>query len=69
MNEFDKRMRTRARAEDCPIPADFDGRLEGCWRSCRSGKRPESPGGSAEPWWPQHWRRPCAWAAWRPPPA
>lgn len=29
MNEFDKRMRARARAEDCPIPADFDGRLEG----------------------------------------
>ena len=29
MNEFDKRMRTRARAEDCPIPAGFDGRLEG----------------------------------------
>ncbi|OUQ84591.1 DUF4179 domain-containing protein [Flavonifractor sp. An10] len=28
MNEFDKRMRGRARAEDCPIPADFDGRLE-----------------------------------------
>ena len=29
MNEFDKRMRARARAEDCPIPAGFDGRLEG----------------------------------------
>ena len=29
MNEFDKRMRARAGAEDCPIPADFDGRLEG----------------------------------------
>lgn len=29
MNEFDKRMRARARAEDCPIPADFDGWLEG----------------------------------------
>lgn len=29
MNEFDKRMRARASAEDCPIPADFDGRLEG----------------------------------------
>ena len=29
MNEFDKRMRAWARAEDCPIPADFDGRLEG----------------------------------------
>ena len=29
MNEFDKRMRARAMAEDCPIPADFDGRLEG----------------------------------------
>ena len=29
MNEFDKRMRARARAEHCPIPADFDGRLEG----------------------------------------
>ena len=28
MNEFDKRMRARARAEDCPIPAGFDGRLE-----------------------------------------
>ena len=29
MNEFDKRMRARASAEDCPIPAGFDGRLEG----------------------------------------
>ena len=29
MNEFDKRMRARAGAEDCPIPAGFDGRLEG----------------------------------------
>lgn len=29
MNEFDKRMRARARTEDCPIPAGFDGRLEG----------------------------------------
>ena len=29
MNEFDKRMRARAEAEDCPIPAGFDGRLEG----------------------------------------
>ena len=28
MNEFDKRMRARAGAEDCPIPAGFDGRLE-----------------------------------------
>ena len=28
MNEFDKRMRARASAEDCPIPAGFDGRLE-----------------------------------------
>ena len=29
MNEFDKRMRARARAEDCPVPEGFDGRLEG----------------------------------------
>ena len=29
MNEFDKRMRARAAAEDCPLPAGFDGRLEG----------------------------------------
>lgn len=29
MNEFDKRMRARASAEDCPVPEGFDGRLEG----------------------------------------
>ena len=28
MNEFDKRMRARAAAEDCPLPAGFDGRLD-----------------------------------------
>lgn len=65
MNRLDERLKSGR--QDCPIPQGFDGRMDAIWRGCRGRKKPGPR--RLRQWAVVFWRRPCAWAAWRRPPA